>query len=271
MSFYGDLKQDTGPGPRDPDCPICIFSFSPDASTLTHTPGCGHSIHADCLLPWLNNLYGHCTTITCPVCRGTIPSPPEVDQIIDELASIKHRVLAQYAADPVNWQHPDPALRERANTLIRRLLTEYQQLDPQTLNNRLEAARHRVEDSSATPTPPTATLQPPTPPESPERSSSQNPTTTREYAHRALIHELGLIRQDFDNSENQDLIQHWMSNSSGPVPPELVQHALRRLASALRNFEDWQGLLQELLREVMEQLTVVIRSAEEREDNNRNP
>ncbi|CDF35458.1 unnamed protein product [Chondrus crispus] len=78
------------PGPSGPSsCPICTeeYEFNEPAKRLP----CGHTFHADCVVPWLRS---HCT---CPLCRAELPT--------DDLAYMQRKRLEKRREAVSQLQH----------------------------------------------------------------------------------------------------------------------------------------------------------------------
>lgn len=145
MSRYGNLESGIGPNPTYIQCVICqdpIYSTDP---TLTHKPGCGHTYHSSCLVPWLDSQREADTEPSCPMCRGNLPPPMSLEEMVDELAYLEQLIpLVGSDQNAVPIASDDRTLAARRQRIARRIGDEYPDLSPEVLDARLSDARRRA-------------------------------------------------------------------------------------------------------------------------------
>lgn len=69
------MQQNEVPGPT---CTICMSEINPHNGEHMIAP-CNHTFHEECLIRWMDQ------KMECPVCRGRLPVPPELDH--DEMGA----------------------------------------------------------------------------------------------------------------------------------------------------------------------------------------
>lgn len=73
---------DVPPHPMGPTCTICMSEINPHTGEHMIAP-CNHTFHEECLLRWMDQ------KMECPVCRGRLPIPSELDHDEDEAPPVR--------------------------------------------------------------------------------------------------------------------------------------------------------------------------------------
>ena len=74
ITYIGCVVQ-AGPGPRHPDCRICLLTIGQDEETVLHI-ACQNAWHKECLDQWVQNVRRTPgARATCPICRDSPITP----------------------------------------------------------------------------------------------------------------------------------------------------------------------------------------------------